>query len=625
MGGEPQHGLIEAGEPGLSEADRPGPAAAPVTDAPGRTHGRRHRRRRAAGPFPPSPWVTATAFAIVIVPFAFALGRLVTSPGQHLYLPDDLALIDLHTRQALAWKQQLGVFDHNGWNHPGPAYFYLLSLAYRVLGSGAKAMFVGATLVNATAAVCCVAVVRRRASPARALWAGFWVCVLGSVVAVVGPGSVTYSEGALGGLVSPWNPMVVIFPLLLFVLLCAGAVDRSPLSLIGAVLVGSFVVQTNISALVLVVALLLLSAVAWAWTAASDRRQRGPGTVPDDRTAVHPSDANGGRGPVRGRLWGIAGLVLLVAMWVPPLVQQLTNHPGNLTLIARFFFARHPTPSATASLRAVVSVYGVLVVGPSEIMSSYLGHTPHHVVAAVAATSVALLAGAVATVVGVRQHNRFAAGLGALSLVGFVAMVLAVSHIVGEVYGYLVVWAVAVPVAGLIGVGMLRPPTATAAPGRQPVTSLPAVRLAACLAGVAASVLLCWRVAALPALDRVSDPQVGQLTSLVTPSLTGSPSVFVNDSGAGATTTARLLDVEKFIGLVNQLDERGDHPKVNHLWRAQFGPGFAATGTERRAVELRTWTPASPGSPGYLGRVGDLSVTVTRSEGRSTDPADSPG
>jgi len=86
---------------------------------------------------PPSGWLTVLAFAVVVVPFGIILGRLVLAPGQHLYLPDDLALIDLHTRRALAWKQQLGVFDHNNWNHPGPSYFYLLSIAYRVLGAAA--------------------------------------------------------------------------------------------------------------------------------------------------------------------------------------------------------------------------------------------------------------------------------------------------------------------------------------------------------------------------------------------------------------------------------------------------------------------------------------------------------
>jgi hypothetical protein len=546
--------------------------------------------------------MTVLAFAAVIVPFAVILGRLALAPGQHLYLPDDLALIDLHTRWALQWKQQLGVFDHNGWNHPGPTYFYLLSVAYRLLGSGAKAMFVGATSINALAAVACVGVVRRRSTPGRALWAGVWVCLLACLLAAVGPGSITYSEGALGGLVSPWNPMVVTFPLLLLVLLCAAAVDRSPLSLLGALLVGSFIVQTNVSAAVLVVALLVVAAVVSVVTLLTDRRHRSV-----------PADASG----PWTRVGWVVGSAALVLMWVPPVVQQLTNHPGNLTLIHRFFTAGHPGPSLVDSVRSVVAVYGVLLSGPSEVMSSYLGRAPDHGVAAYTCVVVAVLAGVVATAAGIRQRNRFASGLGALSLVGLVAMVVAVSHVVGVVYGYLVVWAVAVPVAALIGVGTVRLPVWTARPG---------VRVGACLVAVLASVVLVVRVASLPALSTVSDPEVGALASVVARSVPEGGTVFVNDGGAGATPALRLLDVEQFVGLVNQLDQRGYHPRVNHLWRAEFGPGFEATGTEDRSVELTTWTPSSPGQPGYRGRVGDLAVQVTSSvDGHSTDPADTPG
>ena len=60
------------------------------------------------------------AFAVVAAPFAYAVVRLLAAPSGHLTLPDDLALIDLHVRRALDWKQQVGVFDHNNWNHPGP-------------------------------------------------------------------------------------------------------------------------------------------------------------------------------------------------------------------------------------------------------------------------------------------------------------------------------------------------------------------------------------------------------------------------------------------------------------------------------------------------------------------------
>ena len=95
-------------------------------------------------------------------------------------------------------------------------------------------MFVGATLSNTLAAVGCVALVRRRTTPERALWAAVWLCALGAILAATGAGATTYSESVLGALVSPWNPLIVIFPLLLFVLLGAGAVDRSGLSVVWA-------------------------------------------------------------------------------------------------------------------------------------------------------------------------------------------------------------------------------------------------------------------------------------------------------------------------------------------------------------------------------------------------------
>ena len=63
-------------------------------------------------------------------------------------------------------------------------------------------------------------------------------------------------------------------------------------------------------------------------------------------------------------------------------------------------------------------------------------------------------------VIGVRQRNRFASGLAALGLIGAVTTVLAVTRVVGHVYGYLVIWAIALPVAILISIGMVRPPQA---------------------------------------------------------------------------------------------------------------------------------------------------------------------
>ena len=553
--------------------------------------------------------MTALAFLIVIIPFAVILGRLLAASGQHLYLSDDLALIDLHTRRALEWRQQLGVFDRNGWNHPGPALFYLLSLSYRALGSGARAMFVGATLTNALAAIGCVALVRRRTTPERALWAAAWLCALGAVLAATGAGATTYSESVLGALVSPWNPMIVIFPLLLFVLLCAAAIDRSVLSVLGALLVGSFVVQTDFSTLPLVIVLFVVSAGTSIVTFFGDRR-RTSGAPP--RTVDEVAS--------RRRAWAwagtAAGLVLLVVIWVPPVIEQLTNTPGNLTLIYRFFTSGQPGHSFVSGVNAAAATFGVLVVGPAEIMSTVLGFAPKHLAIAVVVSVAIVLLGAAVVVIGVRQRNRFASGLAALGLIGAVTMVLAVTRVVGHVYGYLVIWSIVLPVAILISIGMVQPPLARRSGTRGMLASMAGWRIALCALGVVACVIFGVRALSIPALGKVSNAQVQRLTALVTPLLPAGGPVFIGDNGAGTGIT-KTIDVEEFIGLVNQLDVAGYHPRVNPLWRPEFGPGYLANGTKRRVVLLSTWQPTSTRAAGYVGRVGDIGVTVTDANGRA--------
>ncbi|HEX3842016.1 MAG TPA: hypothetical protein VHU85_14585 [Acidimicrobiales bacterium] len=535
--------------------------------------------------------MTGLAFAVLAIPFAVILIRFLIASGQHIYLPDDLALIDLHTREALRWRQQLGVFDHNNWNHPGPSYFYLLSLSYRVLGSGARAEYFGATLINALAALACVGVVRRRSTPARALWAAVWVGVLAAMLAITGPGTMTYSEGGLGALVSPWNPMVVILPLLLFAVLCASAVARSTLSLIGALLVGTFIVQTDVSTLPVVAVLWAMAAVTWLVTLLIDRRQSPVSDLPR-------SSSPG---------WAAAGLVVFIAMWTPPVIQQFSNHPGNFTLIYRFFTSGNPGQSFHAALWSVAAVNGVLVEGPAEVMHSLLGGPPSHSALAVGVWIAVLVVGAGVAIVGLRQRMRFAAALGALSVIGGAATVLAVTHVIGLIFGYLVAWEVALPIAALIGIGMVRWEWPIATGRVRAVRSTLPLRVALGVVAALVGVVLTVRAAAIPALSTVSDPTVAKLDALVVPSLSHQQSVFVGDNGVQPL----LLGVEQFIGLVNQLDQQGYHPKVNTAWQAQFGNSYLATGHEPASVELSPWSVAEARLPGYAGRVGNIAVIIT--------------
>ncbi len=86
---------------------------------------------------------------------------------------------------------------------------------------------------------------------------------------------------------------------------------------------GSFIAQTHISTPPTLAAVLLL---AWAVR----RLMAGRGTA-------WPAP----RDPTRHRILGGGSWALVVLSWLPPVVQQLTGHPGNLTRVARFLLHPH--------------------------------------------------------------------------------------------------------------------------------------------------------------------------------------------------------------------------------------------------------------------------------------------
>jgi hypothetical protein len=549
----------------------------------------------------PGPVLTGLAYGFVALPFVVAFLWLLLQPSGHLTLTDDLALIDLHTRRAIAWQQQLGVFDRNGWNHPGPAYFYLLGVFYRIFGSNARSLFIGATLINGAAATACIALIRRWTTPTRALWSALAVGLLTFTLAASGVGSTTYSETVLGALVSPWNPLVVIVPLLLLLLLCAAAMARSALAAVGVLIVGSFVVQTDISTLPLVATAVVVAEVTWAVGAV--RRRRGQTLSPSPSLPPHQPTG------VAGRLLVVGGLALVVLMWVPPLVQQLTNNPGNVTLLYRYFTSGQAGHSWLTALGATAAAAAVLVVGPSEVMVKGLqGRQPHQLLAAlVLAATVALGVGT--AVVGHRWRSRFGAALAVLTVVGCLAVVVGVTHLIGHLYGYLVVWAVVLPAAALIAAGVVRLPDHWSA-WLLRVLGPAAIRVGLVAVVAIVSVAAMVRVATMPPLSRASDPQVARLAALIRPHLRPGEAASVNDGRAGTSSNDVLINIERFFGLINVLDREGYRPKVNTFWLVEVGPGYYDNGTAPVSILLTTWTPASPSQPDYVGRVGDIAVRV---------------
>jgi hypothetical protein len=221
----------------------------------------------------------------------------------HRYSPlGDEALIDLHVRDLLAGHlPALGPWSRYGWNHPGPALYYLLAPFTFVTGRAGWGTMAGGAALQALAVVGIAWIAWRR---------GGWKLSLAALVAV----SVMYSTKSVVVVLEPWNPYVV-FPFLALLAFAVWAgVSGDPVQIVTAVAVGSFLVQTHIGYAPFVVASVLFVVVVLV----VDHRR---GRLPRARW---------------GRI-GVGAAVVGGVMWLPPVVQEVTGSRGNLTAIADYF------------------------------------------------------------------------------------------------------------------------------------------------------------------------------------------------------------------------------------------------------------------------------------------------
>jgi hypothetical protein len=122
-----------------------------------------------------------------------------------------------------------------------------------------------------------------------------------------------------GILDSYWNPHVAILPFLSFLLVAAATMSGDLVLLPWTAAIGSFLVQTHVAYAPLVLAVL---ASAYGVATYTLWRQRGE---------------------VRRRQltrWTVIAIGTLQVLWLLPLSEEVVMSPGNMTLIARFFFLR---------------------------------------------------------------------------------------------------------------------------------------------------------------------------------------------------------------------------------------------------------------------------------------------
>ncbi len=511
----------------------------------------RLRRRLSSGEWWSAPagnrfvgWCAGAAFA----PFGI-LALRIAAIRPRVYLAGDLAIMDVTVRRALHWQGALGPYDRFHWHHPGPILVYMFAFADRIVGAsnGAAAQMIVAALV---AAVCLGGIVLALA----------WEQKLSRTTVLLAVATTLAFALLLGDqtVLDPWNPHIVVLPMVLLGFLAARSWYGSASSFLAAGLVATFAIQCEIGTFPLAAALVLVAATGTmrAW-------RRG-------ELALRWRDS----------LW----LIAAIAFWIPPIVQQATHHPGNLTLITRFFLASHPQAGITYGIAAtggaLASSFGftapVVIFGP-----------PTRVFVEYALMSAAAVAALSYGVVARERHIRLFA---ALACGAIVVSTVASADITGLVGTYLVAWAAA-PAVWLV-VGAI-PATARWVHGAR-------AGLASALA-VTALVIVAVSVVR-PSLNTAEQaPNLGRITSLVTHELRGRrhPSVAIDFSD---WTTGWLTP-----GLADQLDMRGIRYAVPSIFRFPLGSTARSSSmADTVALVDRGYTP--PAGLVEIGRAGTVGV-----------------
>jgi hypothetical protein len=465
----------------------------------------------------------------------------------------DQALEELGVMRAVHLSQYVGIYSRFGWHHPGPAWYYSLAPVYAWLGGQGWALSVAVLVLHGLLAGCVVIAIWRQGGARLALISS---ALLLLYVRAVG-------EDAFRAV---WTVYALMLPIVLLFIMAAAAAAGSTPAMLGAFIAGSFAVQTHVGTAGLVLSLLATVVVVRLVTAVLARRT-GAGPDGPAAQAARPAGSN---------LLTGAGALLLVLMWVPVAIDEVTGRPGNLTRLLQFFTLHHDRHSYHEAFSAFGRMLAVYPFGhlPAFLASDF---------STLPAERGLLIAGFVAGVVGlvslgILLHDRFAQALGLLLLVALPVTIVSISRVVGPIFPYLLIWVTTFPIVLAVGWASLlvrggaaasrwRTPFRMAGGALGPVLAIAVVALA--LGRLAAFQQL------LPYVTMTADPDTRATWAMTRTALAADPPQPI------------LVDIaqdDRWIagsGLVVQLAKQGWTVKVTDRHIFMFGDDARSTGHER--------------------------------------------
>ncbi len=348
-------------------------------------------------PHEPWSWLEWTVLALVGLPFIVGIVAILTGEHADFHFVIDNAFNELRTRDVGRYSVLLGPFSRDGWSHPGPTFYYLFVVPYRLFGARSSALVASALLMNAASAVTVVVIARR---------------VSGRLLMLLTAAAMSLLAFNLGWefLRDPWNPYVTVFPFALLFLstwaLAGGRMRYLPLT----AALATYCVQTHIAYVPVVAPLVLWGLIG---AALASRRAESKPRVPVPLVVT---------------------VVILAVMWAPTVIDQ-TDGTGNLNS-ARVYLQHH---TDTAGLGAALRVVGnEFTLAPDWLVGREAPRPNSGVPWSLSRTPIPVL-GALWLALGLaawrrqRQDLRKFA-LGVLIMIG--ASVVAVAGTTGPVYDY---------------------------------------------------------------------------------------------------------------------------------------------------------------------------------------------
>jgi hypothetical protein len=469
--------------------------------------------------------VAASLFACLSLAILF-----LTTPARQQWAFSDLAIFEIHVRNAAVGQQAVGAYSQYRWSHPGPLAFYAFLPFYQWGGESQFALNGAAFAMNVLAVVLIAWIVSRST--------GGWLAPF------VLAGIAFYVSRVPALASSFWNPHVLVLPLAALLVtnaaISSGAVWYLPLS----ALLASWCVQAHVG--------LAIAVAACTTTTAILMGRSGLRNV-----------------PVRV-VW--ATVIVVIVIWALPVADQLINTPGNITRVLDYFInTTMPRPAFSVSLAAFGAMAAGVLRPDFYLAIGWTFEPASWWWLLTTAVGGALLA--VTVVIEWRRGQRFAASLGAACVSVLIAGVLSALGLRGPVRDYQLFW---LSIVGVLSASVI---VNAALRGRLP--SRPNVMLA--MSVVLAVVPIAISV---PALNARSDPGL-----LVENRAVEALTRRVLDAYQSGQLGEMLVEVDPNVwdvgaGVILALEKSAVRLRVDPVLLWLYGPRFRSDGRENVILSI---------------------------------------